>query len=100
MRIHNKPLYQYNIRIQRTPLSQKKQDGQSNRPTLWWEHVQQAILRANALEQYDPHDIGAIGIAYQMHGLVIVDKQQKVLRNSIIWCDSRAVSIVKKLFRK
>jgi len=33
--------------------------------------------KSDALEQYDPHDIGAIGIAYQMHGLVIVDKQQK-----------------------
>ena len=35
--------------------------------------------------------IGAIGISYQMHGLVMVDRQGKVLRNSIIWCDSRAV---------
>ncbi len=37
------------------------------------------------------NDIGAIGISYQMHGLVIVDKDRKVLRPSIIWCDSRAV---------
>ena len=41
----------------------------------------------------NPEDIGAIGIAYQMHGLVVVDEQQEVLRPSIIWCDSRAVSI-------
>jgi len=60
-------------------------------PDLWWEHVQQAILKAHALKVYDPYDIEAIGIAYQMHGLVLVDKNQKVLRNSIIWCDSRAV---------
>ena len=69
-------------------------------PDTWWEHVQQAILRANAAGKYNPKDIGAIGIAYQMHGLVIVDKQQKVLRNSIIWCDSRAVSIGDKAFDK
>ncbi len=57
----------------------------------WWEHVKQAVLKCNAANLYDPGDIAAIGIAYQMHGLVLVDKQQNVLRNSIIWCDSRAV---------
>ncbi len=62
-------------------------------PDLWWEHVKQAILKCNSTNSYDPKDIAAIGIAYQMHGLVLVDKNQKVLRNSIIWCDGRAVSI-------
>ena len=38
-------------------------------------------------------DIKAIGISYQMHGLVVVDKKMEVLRPSIIWCDSRAVSL-------
>jgi len=67
-------------------------------PDTWWEHVQQAILRANASNTYDPKDIGAIGIAYQMHGLVIIDAEQKSLRNSIIWCDSRAVPYGDKAF--
>jgi xylulokinase len=62
-------------------------------PDLWWENIKQAILKCNAGGLYDPMDIGAIGIAYQMHGLVLVDKQQHVLRNAIIWCDSRAVPI-------
>lgn len=62
-------------------------------PEQWWAHTQQAILKANALKLYDPAKINAIGIAYQMHGLVCVDKNQKPLRNSIIWCDSRAVDI-------
>jgi len=62
-------------------------------PDLWWEHTKQAILKCNASEKYDPKDIAAIGISYQMHGLVLVDKDQKTLRNSIIWCDSRAVPI-------
>jgi xylulokinase len=62
-------------------------------PDLWWENVKQAILKCNATNLYDPKDIDAIGIAYQMHGLVLVDKDQHVLRNSIIWCDSRAVEI-------
>lgn len=62
-------------------------------PDMWWLNVQQAILKLHAQKKYNPQDIGAIGVAYQMHGLVLVDKQQHVLRNSIIWCDSRAVQI-------
>jgi xylulokinase len=58
---------------------------------MWWEHVQLAILKLHAQRKYNPQDIAAIGIAYQMHGLVMVDKDNQVLRNSIIWCDSRAV---------
>jgi len=61
-------------------------------PDTWWEYTQQAIRKLNAEKKYDPSEIAAIGIAYQMHGLVLVDKAQNVLRNSIIWCDSRAVS--------
>ncbi|WP_375418263.1 xylulokinase [uncultured Hymenobacter sp.] len=61
------------------------------RPAQWWADAQAAIQLANASGRYDPQAIGAIGIAYQMHGLVVVDKNQQVLRDSIIWCDSRAV---------
>ncbi|HVU94984.1 MAG TPA: FGGY family carbohydrate kinase [Puia sp.] len=60
-------------------------------PEGWWQYVQEAIRRVNGSGAYDPQDIAAIGIAYQMHGLVLVDKDQRVLRDSIIWCDSRAV---------
>jgi len=60
-------------------------------PDLWWEYVQAAIRRVHASGVYNPMDIAAVGIAYQMHGLVLVDKEQRVLRDSIIWCDSRAV---------
>jgi len=69
-------------------------------PDGWWEFVQQAILRAHASGAYDPGDIAAIGIAYQMHGLVLVDKDQQVLRDSIIWCDSRAVPYGESAFEK
>ncbi len=69
-------------------------------PDMWWEHVQLAILKLHAQRKYNPQDIAAIGIAYQMHGLVIVDKQQQVLRNSIIWCDSRAVELGDKAFEE
>jgi xylulokinase len=59
---------------------------------LWWENVKLAVKKANGTGKYNPQDIGAIGIAYQMHGLVLLDKEANVLRNSIIWCDSRAVT--------
>ena len=72
-------------------------------PIIWWEQVQVGILKLHqaaklALPSYDSNDIAAIGIAYQMHGLVLVDKNKKVLRDSIIWCDSRAVSYGDKAF--
>jgi xylulokinase len=67
-------------------------------PDSWWQHVQQAILKANASGNYHPQDIAAIGISYQMHGLVIVDQQQNILRDSIIWCDSRAIELGNKAF--
>ncbi len=67
-------------------------------PSQWWADTKQAILKAHASMSYDPKDIQAIGIAYQMHGLVCVDEDQQVLRNSIIWCDSRAVPYGDKAF--
>lgn len=67
-------------------------------PDIWWEQVKTAIGRVHASGAYDPADITAIGIAYQMHGLVLVDKAQRVLRDSIIWCDSRAVPYGEKAF--
>jgi xylulokinase len=68
-------------------------------PDTWWENVQHAIIKANATGLYDPKAVGSIGIAYQMHGLVLIDKEKNVLRNSIIWCDSRAVEIGNKAFQ-
>ncbi|MDR2275254.1 MAG: carbohydrate kinase [Sphingobacterium sp.] len=62
-------------------------------PLAWWTYFKQALSQANASGLYDPKLITAIGIAYQMHGLVVVDKDQQVLRNAIIWCDSRAVEL-------
>jgi len=67
-------------------------------PEGWWQFTQQAIAKAHATKAYNPKEIAAIGIAYQMHGLVLVDKDQNVLRDSIIWCDSRAVPYGDKAF--
>ena len=68
-------------------------------PDKWWEDFKQALNKVNSSGKYDPQDIGAVGISYQMHGLVLLDKDGKVLRNSIIWCDSRAVPYGEKAFK-
>ncbi len=67
-------------------------------PEDWWKHVCNATQRLLAENRIDPNDITGIGISYQMHGLVIVDTDGNPLRQSIIWCDSRAVEIGQKAF--
>ena len=62
-------------------------------PSVWWQHLVKATQKINAQAKFDDGDVAAIGISYQMHGLVVVDENKNVLRPSIIWCDSRAVQI-------
>jgi len=62
-------------------------------PEVWWDCVQKGAAKLFASGKFDSKQIQAIGISYQMHGLVVVDAQQQVLRPSIIWCDSRAVPL-------
>ncbi len=70
------------------------QDGWAEQdPEMWWEHLVKAIQALKSKESKALTQVKAIGISYQMHGLVLVDKNHKVLRPSIIWCDSRAVKI-------
>ncbi len=60
-------------------------------PQLWYDCARDAVRDAMREADAKPEEVKAIGIAYQMHGLVCVDKDQKPLRPAIIWCDSRAV---------
>ena len=62
-------------------------------PDDWWKYVCEATKALLNKTAVTPDEIAGVGIAYQMHGLVIVDEQGKPIRNSIIWCDSRAVNI-------
>ena len=75
------------------PITSLQSGWAEQSPEMWWEQTLQAIQKLIASEKFNPKEIVAIGISYQMHGLVLVDKDQKVLRDSIIWCDSRAVEI-------
>ncbi|HEY6527784.1 MAG TPA: FGGY family carbohydrate kinase [Cellvibrionaceae bacterium] len=65
-------------------------------PETWWQCIEKGCAQLFKKPGVDPKRLAAIGISYQMHGLVLVDKDQKVLRPSIIWCDSRAVELGNK----
>ena len=67
-------------------------------PLKWWLHVCNAITTIKKQYNVNKSQIKGIGISYQMHGLVLVDKNGNPLRKSIIWCDSRAVDIGNKAF--
>jgi len=67
-------------------------------PEIWWENLKASVAACTRELGSKKYEIGAIGISYQMHGLVAVDADNKVLRPSIIWCDSRAVSYGDKAF--
>jgi len=62
-------------------------------PTQWWENAKLALGEVMTASLVSPSEIKAIGISYQMHGLVAVDKDHNPLRDAIIWCDSRATGI-------
>ena len=67
-------------------------------PESWWENLKLALADVLTESGVDPESIYSIGISYQMHGLVMIDKNRKVIRPSIIWCDSRAASYGDKAF--
>lgn len=69
-------------------------------PEMWWNNAKLALKKIMAETGCKGEDIQGIGISYQMHGLVCVDKDLKPLRDSIIWCDSRAVPYGEKAFNK
>lgn len=69
-------------------------------PELWWKYVCQASHRILLENNITSDQIKGVGIAYQMHGLVLVNKHGELIRNSIIWCDSRAVAIGNQAFRE
>ncbi len=67
-------------------------------PESWWRYIKEATASVLATSGVKPADIKAIGISYQMHGLVAIDRERKVLRDAIIWCDSRGVPYGEKAF--
>jgi len=77
----------------------KKPGWAEQDPNTWWEHVKKATGKLKSEANFNSADVKAIGISYQMHGLTLVDKNFRVLRPAIIWCDSRAVDIGRKALK-
>jgi xylulokinase len=77
----------------------KKPGWAEQHPQTWWDNVVTATQKIKAQTNFAASDVRAIGISYQMHGLVIVDAKHEALRPAIIWCDSRAVEIGRKAMK-
>ncbi len=80
------------------PMAAHRSGWAEQQPELWWKYLKLALKDVLKESGVNSESIGSIGISYQMHGLVMVDKNQEVLRPSIIWCDSRATAIGEKAF--
>ena len=80
------------------PIKAVKAGWAEQEPQMWWDNAKLSLRDIMSATGAKGEDILAIGISYQMHGLVCVDKNQKVLRPSIIWCDSRAVQYGERAF--
>ena len=73
------------------PITAVKAGWAEQDPQMWWDNAKLSLKKIMADANVKGEDIKAVGISYQMHGLVCVDKDKKVVRPAIIWCDSRAV---------
>lgn len=82
------------------PIKALKPGWAEQNPESWWLYLKDATASVLASSGIAPDEIAAIGISYQMHGLVAVDKSCSVIRDSIIWCDSRGVSYGEKAFKE
>ena len=81
------------------PIMAAKAGWAEQDPESWWQYAKQSLQKILADAGAKGDEIKAIGISYQMHGLVCVDKALKPLRPAIIWCDSRAVPYGEKAFK-
>ena len=81
------------------PIMAVKAGWAEQNPQMWWDNAKLSLKKIMADADVKGEDIKAIGISYQMHGLVCVDKNLKALRPAIIWCDSRAVPCGEKAFK-
>jgi xylulokinase len=81
------------------PIMAVKAGWAEQNPQMWWDNAKLSLKKIMADADVKGEDIKAIGISYQMHGLVCVDKNLKALRPAIIWCDSRAVPYGEKAFK-
>lgn len=80
------------------PIKALRSGWAEQNPADWWSYLKEVTASVLAQSKVAPSDIKAIGISYQMHGLVTIDREGNVLRDSIIWCDSRGVPYGEEAF--
>ncbi len=80
------------------PIKAVKAGWAEQQPEAWWQYLKLATADIMRQGNAAPADVKAIGISYQMHGLVCVDRDLRALRDAIIWCDSRAVPYGRQAF--
>ncbi len=82
------------------PMEAARPGWAEQHPSVWWENVQAAAGKLREEYAQEMQSVAAVGISYQMHGLVVADSAGGILRPSIIWCDSRAVPYGEKAFQE
>lgn len=92
------PLTSVQIPAEEMKIDSPHQGWAEQNPEMWWQYVKSGIIQLTAKASSRKHEIKAIGISYQMHGLVCVDERLNPIRPSVIWCDSRAAATGKKAF--
>ena len=82
------------------PMYQPQNGWAEQDPQDWWNAAAETIRSVITQSGVNPADIRGLGISGQMHGLVMLDKEGKVLRRSIIWCDQRTAKECEELTEK
>jgi xylulokinase len=95
-----KPIARARVPEVEIPMEAQQLGWAEQHPNLWWQYLCEATQKLLTETDINPEQISSIGISYQMHGLVLVDRDLNPLRKSIIWCDSRATSYGEKAFEK
>ena len=66
-------------------------------PEDWWRASCEAIRGALKISGVDPFEIGAVSFSGQMHGSVLLDEKDQVLRPALLWCDQRTADEVAEI---
>lgn len=82
------------------PIKALRSGWAEQNPADWWSYLKEVTSSILSQSKINPADIKAIGISYQMHGLVAIDREGNTLRDAIIWCDSRGVPYGEKAFNE
>ncbi|MFC5588901.1 xylulokinase [Sporosarcina soli] len=80
------------------PLIQEKSGYSEQDPEQWVQKTAEAL--SELVEQFEgnPQDIEGISYSGQMHGLVLMDQEQKLLRNAILWNDTRTTEQCQRIY--